>query len=346
MSPTSGDHAILSSKDPDPLSIFLTITVIIHHCIYTLVGGWWPLQPIYPDLLTFQVGLYLLQLNQSYFMGLFFLLSVSSPIYELLINPFVVLAVAAIQSKTIDPPRILQDYYRIFHPSPTTTSGSSCSSSPATSPTSSSVSSSPTQPLPPQPPSKPSTTPSRLPTILIITTALSLFLGITTYLTRISFPIGIVYPVVGAVSYLPQYILAYALGITLTHHTILSYLPHRSPHLLLTSLTIVAILSASLGCTTFLSDLSLIYGGTSIPAFLFAVFESGLAVFMWLLMVVLFSGWFNGNNVTGCEKRIVESAYAWMHYLGVFGVTSVICVVVSWGIGVMVRAIPRVDVVL
>ncbi|KAI8810448.1 acyltransferase 3 [Cladochytrium replicatum] len=75
--------ALSSPKDAKPrtfyidnLRTFLTFIVIIHHCMYTLAAGWFPLPP-YPNSDEAFAYIYLCfaGANQAYFMSLFFFLA-------------------------------------------------------------------------------------------------------------------------------------------------------------------------------------------------------------------------------------------------------------------------------
>ena len=71
-----------SSRLPylDYLKVFLTFTVIIHHCFYIFDAGWFPYygEWLAGDKEWMATGLLswtVMQFNQSYFMGLFFFIS-------------------------------------------------------------------------------------------------------------------------------------------------------------------------------------------------------------------------------------------------------------------------------
>ncbi|KAI8849482.1 hypothetical protein BC829DRAFT_182559 [Chytridium lagenaria] len=130
----------------DRLKCLLTATVITHHCIYTLVGGWYPLSPSIPTLKPRSRSLHP-HLQPILFMGLFFLLSgtfithsynrkkplyflmdrflrllLPIPIYELTINPILVLSIAAIakdaRGDTFDAKTLMDTYFTYFHEFP------------------------------------------------------------------------------------------------------------------------------------------------------------------------------------------------------------------------------------
>ncbi len=60
----------------DNLRTFLTLLVVIHHCVWVVIAGWFPFhRPWTVDTPTLVLGFMLTSGNQAYFMGLFFFLA-------------------------------------------------------------------------------------------------------------------------------------------------------------------------------------------------------------------------------------------------------------------------------
>jgi glucan biosynthesis protein C len=73
--------SVPASKKPrlyyiDSLRTWLTLLVVIHHCFWVVIAGWYPfIRPWIVDVPTLVLGYMILSGDQAYFMGLFFFLA-------------------------------------------------------------------------------------------------------------------------------------------------------------------------------------------------------------------------------------------------------------------------------
>ncbi|KAJ1531180.1 hypothetical protein HK096_007819, partial [Nowakowskiella sp. JEL0078] len=315
----------------DRLRVFLTCSVIIHHTIYILSNGWWPVipSPYSSNPVIGILSFIVLTFNQSYFMGGFFFLAgyfvpasyekkragqfissralrllVPIPFYELIIAPMIYQIWRALRNPA-DFAQVYRDYFGQYTPI---------------------------------------NNPLWFVVLLFVFDSLFLllrlvpkirdFLGsprvfgdsvsvwktiwiaasiwialsVVVFAIRIVSPVGFWVPVLGMLAYFPQYLLAYIFGAIAWKFDILTRIPRNfKPFGFVISLLFFAIwMTFSI---MFLSNFSMLLGGLNILSFCYCVLEMGFAIFFFWSLLTWFRDSFN-KAPTKLESKIASAAYA------------------------------------
>ncbi|KAI8803359.1 acyltransferase 3 [Cladochytrium replicatum] len=318
----------------DNLRTFLTLIVILHHTIYTIVAGWDPLPP-YPgiDISTIAVYLAFAGANQAYFMSLFFFLAglfvqksldrkglgmflldrairllVPNLFIELLIFPLanhMCVAAGRVPGIPASTPggeiwSLFLSRYKIIHTwfIYLLFVFSALFALLYRIPT---IRHNLTLPASVQ-----VLTIRRLFAILF---AYSGILFIVTFCFRIPFPIGIWVPIIGQLAYLPPYILFFSAGIASQHRQTINLLPRNAKNWIGTSVLVSFVLFIGFRLSMALIGLyEFTMGGPSWLAAIDCALEMTFGVFMTMFLIVIFRQYVN-SPPSELWKRINGASY-------------------------------------